>query len=114
MVISKNDLKNILEQWKNGSIGSEEVHKWAEDRYAVSGWETDNEVTNEVLAELDMLNMNLLIKEDADFLLEILNDPSIITGEQAAAKLEEFHGKIDMNKRKRELSSDPLYAPFCK
>ncbi|MDP3731132.1 MAG: hypothetical protein Q8R34_01410 [bacterium] len=76
MTISKNDLKNILEQWQSGSIGADEVHKWAEERYAVSGWETDSEVTNEVLGELDMLDMNLLIKEDADSFLSILNDPS--------------------------------------
>lgn len=61
-----------------------------------------------------MLDLNLLIKDDADFLLEILNDQSITTGEQAMAKFEEFYGKIDMNKRKQELSSKPLYAPFCK
>jgi len=70
-------------------------------------------VTKEIVATLDMLDMNLVLPEDMPIYLEFL---STTRGEFEIgyrcwqSKLD----AIDYESRRTQLKADPLYAPFLK
>jgi hypothetical protein len=54
---------------------SGEVHEWAEARFATDARECEDDVANEVLGALDVLDMNLLTREDVPVLQAMLDLP---------------------------------------
>ena len=73
--------KKLLE-WQSGHISADEIHRWAEKRYHnddfdYDDWEgeEENSVTNEIIAHLDMLNLNLTTDADVGIFLEFLSTP---------------------------------------
>ncbi len=111
--IGRSELLEILNSWRDGKLTSGQVHDWANDRFAVSAWEVEDEVVNEVLGRLDTLDMNLTTTEDVPVLIQALSFSSQSLNE-AIRCLDEHDSKINLEERKKKYSSDPLYAPFCK
>lgn len=111
-VVTRDDLRTVLEDWQSGKRTSGEVHEWAEARYAVDGWECEDDVANEVLAALDVLDMNLVTREDVPVLQVMLQLPPG-QGARAAELLDAHFQETSLNDRKKSLASDPTYAPFC-
>lgn len=116
-IITRKQLKDLLMQWRNGELSEEQLHDWAENRYLTdevdySDWENDNSVTNEVLGALDMMNMNLMTKEDIESYLTFLDTPP---GQfsQGYGKLEDYLKMINYSERKRTLAKIPFYKKFC-
>jgi hypothetical protein len=70
--ISHLDVQNILHGWQTGALTEGQVHAWAENRFAVGGYEPESDACNAVLAQLDCMNMNLLTAEDIPLLLDAL------------------------------------------
>jgi hypothetical protein len=70
--VTRSDLTTLLCGWRDGRISVTHVHEWAEARYAVSEYEPADGVVNEILAILDMLDLDPLRTEDASALLAIL------------------------------------------
>ena len=102
----------LLAEWEAGRVTAVEVHEWAVARYAVSGVEIENDVVNQVLAELDALDVNLVIAQDVPELRTLLrSDPA--TSAAAIARYESYAASLDLAARRRQLAGDPLYAPFC-
>jgi hypothetical protein len=68
-------------------------------------------VTNEVLGDLDMLDMNLALPEDAPIYLTFLSTPP---GEFRAgyAEYKRALDRIDRAARRTRLQGMPFYAPF--
>jgi len=65
----------------------------------------------EVLAALDIVNMNLNIPEDAEIFLAFLSTPSG-QFESGYALLQRWLNSIDYDLRRKTLRDKPLYAPF--
>lgn len=118
-IIARADICKILEDWEAGKMTAQEVHAWAESCYAVSGVEyddnegdEDNSVANEVMARLDMLNLDLMFPEDIPIYLEFLQAPK--NGFAAAfRKWDAALQNIDRKARAQNLKNDPLYEPYC-
>jgi predicted RNA methylase len=111
-LVTRDDLRTVLEDWESGKRMAGEVHEWAEARYAVSAWDCEDDVANEVLAALEMLDMNLLTRDDVPVLRAMLELPT----EQAtrAAELLDAHFQVvNLDDRKKTLASEPIYARFC-
>ena len=118
-IITRDDLRQILEDWQCGKLSAEEVHDWAESLYFPGAidyddWENDeNSVTNEVLAALDMMDMKLIISSDVQTYLEFLQTPAG-QFDKGYEKLDAALKSIDYRKRAKELKDDPLYGPYCR
>jgi hypothetical protein len=112
-VVSRNELRGLLDEWSRGNQTAAQVHDWAEARYAVDAWSCEDDVVNEVLAELDTLDMNLLTSEDIPVLNAMLELPR---GQATLAHdlLKSHFAKVSLDARKKELAADPTYAPFCR
>jgi len=118
MTITREQVRSKLRDWRDGNISTQEIFEWAGSLYANTGceyedWEgkESNSVTNEVLAALDMVNINLNIPEDAEIFLEFLSTP-LGEFESADALLQRRLNSIDYDLRRRTLRDNPLYAPF--
>lgn len=119
-IVSRKDVAQTLTDWQAGRISSPEIQSWAESLYMndnidYEDWEGDeeNSVTNEILAALDILDMNLIFPEDAPIHLEFI---STSVGEFKAGyeRWQNKLGKIDYASRRIQLKTNPLYAPFLK
>lgn len=105
------DVTSILSQWKAGLLTNAQVHEWATDRYAVVAWEPEDGAVNEVLACLDVMDMNLVTVEDVAALLAALGQE---TAEAAAEAMGAYQDTVDLAARKRRLADEPFYSRFCK
>ena len=118
MKITREDVRSKLRDWRDGNISTQEIYEWAGSLYPnieceyedLEGKES-NSVTNEVLAALDMVNMNLNIPEDAKIFLELLSTP-LGEFESGYALLQRRLNSIDYDLRRKTLRDNPLYAPF--
>lgn len=71
-IITRNDLRELLNRWKEEQITAPDVQAWAEARYQHDDWDCEDGVTNEVLAQLDMLDMHGITTKDISRLLREL------------------------------------------
>ncbi len=117
-VISRQDVKDKLIKWQLDDIDAKQVHEWAENSYNTShveyeDWEDDEySVTNSILAELDMLNINLLTKEDIPALIEFLDSPPG-KFKESDVKFQRYMRSIDIHERKSQLADIDIYSEFC-
>jgi hypothetical protein len=111
-LITRDELRTVLEDWHSGKRTSGEVHEWAEARYAVRAWECEDDVANEVLAALDVLDMNLLTRDDVPVLQAMLELPPG-QATRAAELLDAHFQEVSLDDRRESLASEPTYAPFC-
>lgn len=108
----RSDVCAVLESWQAGAMKAPEVHAWAEERYSSSTWEAEDDVTNEVLARLDMLDMNLITADDVPAYLEALGAPPKGL-EQAREILQQREQSVDFEARMESLREDPFYSRYC-
>jgi hypothetical protein len=111
--ITRTDLRAVLESWQRTELTAAQVHDWAEERYAASAFEPEDDVANEVLAKLDMLDMNLTTVEDVPSFLAVLQSPPD-EAERAITELYRYVESIDITAREHACAGDSLYAPFCR
>ncbi len=119
-IITRSDIIAKLLEWQEGKLTAEDLNNWAvrfylHDDVDYSDWEGDEEersVTNEVLAQLDSIDMNLMIPDDVPAYLEFLDTP-LGKFEDGYAKLESYLNSIDYKERARLLAGNEFYAPFC-
>ncbi|RMD85738.1 MAG: hypothetical protein D6815_01200 [Candidatus Dadabacteria bacterium] len=111
-VITRNEIRSILLSWKRGEMSSAEVHDWGEQRYAVDGFEPEDEIVNEILSNLDILDINLVTPEDIPDFLRMLDYPRGQEAE-ALAFLDKRGESFDLQDRMRHYADDPFYGRFC-
>lgn len=117
-IITRQQIKDLLIQWRGGELTEAQLHKWAESKYQndnveYTDWENDNSVSNEVLAALDMMDMNLMTKEDIKYYLEFLETPSG-NFDEGIKKLGNNLKTVELLQRKKALAANPFYENFCK
>jgi hypothetical protein len=115
-IIKREELAQVLNDWQSGRMSSAEVLSWADALYPsddvdYEDWEEDNSVTNEILAALDMLDMNLALPEDVPIYLEFLSSPvgQFKTGH---AKFQRQLDEIDYVSRRERLRHVFPYSSF--
>jgi hypothetical protein len=115
-ILKRDELARKLKDWQTGRTSSEELLRWAGTLYPsddvdYEDWEGDESVTNEVLAALDMLDMNLALPEDAPIYLQFLATP---VGEfQSGYKIyKQALDRINYDSRRASLKNTLPYAPF--
>ena|ERR1041384_2329586 len=114
-IITREDVARKLTDWAAGRVSSEEIFAWADKLYPFddveyTDWENDeNSITNEVLAALEMVDMNLVLPEDVPMYLEFLSTPAgqFQTG---YARLQQRLAKIDFERRRKQLRDVQPYA----
>ena len=111
-LVTRSELRHLLSSWQAGALSAAAVHAWAEARYAVSSFEPEDEAVNEVLANLDKLDMNLITVEDVPALQQLLGD-NAESLERALASYDAYFSRVDFARRRQQLAEDPLYARFC-
>jgi len=118
-IITRNELRDLLTKWQRGQITAEELNSLAGELYpndevGYEDWEADGEssVTNEVLAALDMMDMNLMVPEDVPAYLEFLNTP-LGSFKEGYSKLRQCLQHINIEDRQVALSKIPFYKAFC-
>lgn len=110
-LITRQNLRDVLAAWRGGGIASEELHGWAEARYSSSDFEPADDVVSDILGELDMLNVNLVLPQDAGVFLEMLDTPE--DEPERAADLLRIHAEgVDLGERMKRLADDPFYSRF--
>jgi hypothetical protein len=113
MIVTRAEVRQVLLDWEAGRVSASEVHGWAEGHYAVAHTEPEDEVVNEVLARLDMLDVNLVVAADVTALKRLLDaQPAGLT--EALNEYGACVESIDLSRRRRELAGDPLYGRFCR
>lgn len=115
-ILKRDELAQMLKDWHTGRVATESLLQWADALYPsddidYEDWEGDDSVTNEVLAALDMLDMNLALPEDAPVYLEFL---STAAGQFQAGydRYKRALDQIDYTSRRTSLKNVALYAPF--
>jgi len=111
MKITRDDVKEVLHKWANGSIATHEVHAWASERHASKVFtltdkeEEEKSITNEVLALLDCLVLNLVSSDDVPALIKLLETPQGQYKDGIFA-WEDYLHSLDLEKRKEEIKKD--------
>jgi len=112
-IITRQEIRELLQRWQTGDIGHKFVYDWANERYSSSRWDTEDEIVDQVLTELYALDMNLITAEDIPHLLNLLNIPQGQIG-TAMALNRDYSRSIDLKSRRLMLANDSLYGPHCK
>lgn len=115
-ILKRDEVVEKLRDWQAGQISSEYLLHWADALYPsddvdYEDWEGDDSVTNEILAALDMLDMNLALPEDAPIYLTFLSTPAG-NFQAGYAEYKRALDAIDRTARRTKLQGVPLYAPF--
>jgi len=118
-IITRKDLKEKLLQWQAGQMTAHDLNDWVGSNYPneeveYEDWDETEEfsVTNEVLAALDMMDMNLMTLEDVPAYLDFLETPPA-SFEEGYKELQQYLEQIDLKKRAAALVADPFYERFC-
>ncbi len=109
-IVTRDAVRQVLLSWQAGHLAANDVHRWASDRYP--GGAPKDDLVVEILARLDMLDLNLMTPDDIPVLVQALDLPRARMAE-AISLLEHYDTAVDIDNRKRALASDPFYARFC-
>jgi hypothetical protein len=112
-IVTRQELETLLRRWQVGELTPRQVFDWANDRFATDHWDPEDQITNEVLAQLDTLDMNLTTAEDIPHFLRLLALPHDQI-DLAVALQQTYSKSIDIRARQSALANDSLYAPFCR
>ena len=115
-ILKRDEIAQKLRDWHIGRLSSEDLLQWADSIYPsddvdYEDWEGDDSATMEVLAALDMLDMNLALPEDAPIYLDFLSTP-VGQFQAGYAKYKEALEGVDHATRRTTLKNVPLYAAY--
>jgi hypothetical protein len=117
--VTRSELLEKLDQWVAGKVSAEDVHSWAAVLHVTGNtefddWEGNREFSaaKEALAELYMLDINLITKDDAPLFVRFLNTPR---GQFEAGDIPFIGGlqQIDLDARKEALKDTEPYRRYC-
>ena len=112
-ITTMQEIRELLQRWQIGDLNHKSVYDWANERYASSRWDTEDEIVDHVLTELYTLDVNLTTAEDIPHLLNLLTVPQGQIG-TAMSLNRDYARSIDIKSRRQSLAKDPLYGPHCK
>ena len=113
--IERGELQALVESWQGGALSEREVHERAETMLDEVGElphypESDpRSIAAEVLLQLDVLNHQLITKEDIPAIKAFLETRP---GQESSAWAEwrSYWMQLDLESRRQELESNPYYC----
>jgi len=108
-VVTRQEIIDLLNSWRAGKRDAQSVYDWANERYATERWNTEDDIVNEVLSELDILDINLTTTDDIPVFLEVLALPPGQVYE-ATCRLKAHASTFSLEARKQQCRKDPFYA----
>ena len=109
-LVSRDDLRNVLAQWQHGDLSHSQVYDWSTEHFGLEQMDGGDSVVNEILAHLDIMDVNLTTPDDVPVFLAMLDADS----EAEATELLRRHGDtLDLDERIAKWRADPFYTPFC-
>ena len=117
-LVTRRELESILERWQRNELDERTAHDAAERLWERFGGEPptypendDRSIGMEVLAQLEVLNHQLITPADIPAFLEFLHARR---GEERAAwdEWRLYWKAIDYKRRAKELAGNPYYAPL--
>ena len=109
-------VRELLLRWRSGSLDERAVHEAAERLWEKFGEEPPaypkedpRSIVLEVVSQLEVLNVQLITRDDIPALLEFLDSP--VGSEGAAwARWTRYWDQLDFGRRLEELAANPYYA----
>ncbi len=108
----RENILEVVKNWNESLISEFEVHNFAEklleQTEILDDSESIDEIASEVLVQLDIMNHQLITKDDIPAIIEFLKTPKEkeIKGWEI---WKNYWENIDFNKRKIELKNNPFY-----
>lgn len=114
---TRKQILDKLAEWMGGKLSSVDIHKWATELQAsgeasFDDWEQDQSAARESLAELEMLDINMVTSKDAPAFVKFLETPAGEFGPGYISFIEALQ-KIDVKKRMKELYDTEPYKRHC-
>lgn len=113
--IERGELRTLLERWRAGTVNEREVHNQAETLMDKLGElphypESDpRSIAAEVLLQLEILNHQLITKDDIPA-IEAFLDTTLGQEPQGWAQWRSYWKQLDLESRRQELKSNPYYC----
>lgn len=112
--INRQTIIDLLERWKLGQLTEIELHEEIESFWERGNWpqfprEDPRSILVEVLSQLDILNHQLIAKDDIPAIIEFLHTPK---GKELEAwkSWKEYWASVDYERRKQLLKHNPYYS----
>ncbi|NCF44409.1 MAG: hypothetical protein GWP70_06245 [Proteobacteria bacterium] len=108
--LERDEVVNKLQAWQQHRIDGEGIWQWA--LQAAAERSSEDEVVKAVMEMLCALPQDLWIEEDAEVMVDALNNPLDQT-DLSVNLLWNYPDIIDLRSRRRALEDHPLYGPYC-
>lgn len=113
--VTRDELANLLVKWERGELTAQQVWDWVSARYwpgdtEIDDWEDDLSATNEVLAHLDSMDINLVVLDDIPIHRRFLMATQENTAQAYEAWKTELNS-IDYKQRIKTLRDNPIFRP---
>lgn len=113
--VTRKELSDVLAQWQRGELTAQEVWDWVSARYwpgdtEIDDWELDLSATNEILAQLDSMDINLVVVDDVPMHRRFLDSPKGKTAHAYEVWKSELDS-INYRQRQKDLRDDPMFRP---
>lgn len=119
---SREDLRNLLLDWQAGKLSDEEMYNCVSENHFGNYYDP---LMMSLLRDLDMMDMNLITKDDVPIYLQLLDLEFIPEREERDEKWDiladfldlytgYYYRTLDRNKRAASLVGDPFYGKFAR
>ena len=111
--VTRAELAEILVKWEQGDLTVQQVWDWVDARYwpgdtEIDDWDGDLSATNEILAQLDSMDINLVLVDDVPIHRRFLASPR----EQTAQAFDFWKSELDLinyRRRMKSLRDNPMF-----
>ena len=108
-LVRREELRSVLARWQHGELSHSQVYDWSNEHFGLEQMDGGDSVVNEILAHLDIMDVNLTTPDDVPIFLAMLDADS----EADATELLRRHGDaLDLDVRITKWRTDPFYAPW--
>ena len=113
--VTRQELSELLAQWERSELTAQQVWDWVSARYwpgdtEIDDWEDDLSATNEILAVIDSMDINLVVVDDVPMHRRFLAAPKEKTAQAYAVWKSELDA-INYRQRQKDLRDDPMFRP---
>jgi len=109
-LVTRDEMHTVLSGWADRELSHQAVYDWATERFDLEQMDRGDPVINEILAHLDIMDVNVTTPDDVPVFLAMLDAAS---PELATELLRRAGDGIDLDERFAKWGSDPFYAPYC-